>query len=85
MQGVKKGNKGGGECLPLPETVVNAMQKKLSSNVWILKKVYFCGVDKGSVFIVKSSTSAVLMVSRNSPIYSGFFLRSKAVSKKIFS
>ena len=59
--------------------------KKLPNNVWILKKMYFCVVDKGSVFIVKSPTSAVLVVSRNSPVYSGFFLRSKAVSKKIFS
>ena len=49
------------------------------------KKVYFCGVDRGSVFIVKSPTSAVLVVPRNSSVYPGFFLRSKAVSKKIFS
>lgn len=54
-------------------------------NVLVLKKMYFCNVDKGSVFIVKSPMSAVLVVSRNSPIHSGFFLRSKAVSKKIFS
>ena len=47
--------------------------------------MYFCSVDKGSVFIVKSPTSAVLVIPRNSPIYSGFFLRSKAVNKKIFS
>ena len=47
--------------------------------------MYFCIVDKGSVFIVKSPTSAVLVVPRNSPVHPGFFLRSKAVSKKIFS
>ena len=47
--------------------------------------MYFCGVDRGSVFIVKSPTSAVLVVPRNSSVYPGFFLRSKAVSKKIFS
>ena len=44
-------------------------------------KMYFCRVDKGSVFIVKLPMRAVLAIPRNSPIYSGFFLRSKAVSK----
>ena len=44
-------------------------------------KMYFCRVDKGSVFIVKLPMRAVLAIPRNSPIYSGFFLRSKAVGK----
>ena len=47
--------------------------------------LYFCSVDKGSVFIVKLPMSAVLVISRISLIYSGFFLKSKAVSKNIFT
>ena len=54
--------------------------KKYYYTVPEIRIFVFYTVDKGSVFIVKSPMSAVLVIPRNSLIHSGFFLKSKAVS-----
>jgi len=69
----------------MPTTKNTLRIKNVSKQFSALEFLYFCTVDKGSVFIVKLPMSAVLVIPRNSLIHSGFFLKSKAVNKNTFS